>query len=350
MTAHKKLSVRCQACREKQQQADEKRKGRVRNYQAEAKRNMEASWTSFQQHTKKREITISLVKEEYLKLIQQKCFYCGYSNSDEIIGIDRVDNSKGYTRENCVPACKVCNRMKHIFHPSFFVGKANLITKQLDKRLIDAERDAFYTEWKEYVHKVPTPYIYVKRMNEEKRGLPFHLTKEQYTELIYKPCYLCGLRNRHGNGLDRIDNTKREYSMENVLPCCSTCNMMKALFTQDEFIKGVRRIAEQCKEIPDSWKTISRQGFQMGAARTETKVEPATNKQWRAKTIFKAVKAGTTKEFQTKVLGQTGWTDVEFGKKTAAVYEKIQKGSAFEEVEDDLKALVAKIRVVRLRK
>jgi hypothetical protein len=27
-------------------------------------------------------------------------------------GIDRVDNKKGYTEENCVSCCGLCNRMK----------------------------------------------------------------------------------------------------------------------------------------------------------------------------------------------------------------------------------------------
>jgi len=27
-------------------------------------------------------------------------------------GVDRVDNTKGYTKENCVPCCKICNRLK----------------------------------------------------------------------------------------------------------------------------------------------------------------------------------------------------------------------------------------------
>jgi hypothetical protein len=27
-------------------------------------------------------------------------------------GVDRVDNTKGYTLANSVPCCKVCNRMK----------------------------------------------------------------------------------------------------------------------------------------------------------------------------------------------------------------------------------------------
>jgi hypothetical protein len=28
-------------------------------------------------------------------------------------------------------------------------------------------------------------------------------------------------------GIDRIDSTKRQYCLQNCLPCCATCNFMK---------------------------------------------------------------------------------------------------------------------------
>jgi len=35
--------------------------------------------------------------------IDKKGTYCG---------IDRIDNTKSYIKENCVPCCNICNRMK----------------------------------------------------------------------------------------------------------------------------------------------------------------------------------------------------------------------------------------------
>lgn len=35
------------------------------------------------------------------------CTYCGLS--DELMGCDRVDNSKGHLQSNVVPACRTCN-------------------------------------------------------------------------------------------------------------------------------------------------------------------------------------------------------------------------------------------------
>jgi len=66
-----------------------------------------------------------LTKEEFVSLIQKPCFYCGsvgskywsnkYHTHSEIIanGIDRMDNTRGYVLENCVPCCKRCNTAKN---------------------------------------------------------------------------------------------------------------------------------------------------------------------------------------------------------------------------------------------
>jgi hypothetical protein len=49
--------------------------------------------------------------------------------------------------------------------------------------------------------------------------------------LIKKPCYLCGYKSTKGIGLDRVDNTQREYTLDNVKPCCYSCNILKKDFT-----------------------------------------------------------------------------------------------------------------------
>jgi len=37
------------------------------------------------------------------------CIYCGDVSN---IGCDRVDNSKGHTKSNCIPACPLCNKTR----------------------------------------------------------------------------------------------------------------------------------------------------------------------------------------------------------------------------------------------
>jgi hypothetical protein len=74
-----------------------------------------------------------LTFDDFYKLSQMNCYYCGLSpnnkansakenykssqeakeNGDFIYnGLDRIDNSKGHTLENCVSCCKFCNRAK----------------------------------------------------------------------------------------------------------------------------------------------------------------------------------------------------------------------------------------------
>jgi hypothetical protein len=60
----------------------------------------------------KRGYPFTLTKEEYGRLIFSNCVYCGVA-PNPINGIDRVDNTKGYTTENSATACATCNKAKH---------------------------------------------------------------------------------------------------------------------------------------------------------------------------------------------------------------------------------------------
>lgn len=55
-----------------------------------------------------------LTNVEAYKLIIGACHYCGYSPAwpTARVGIDRVDNNKGYTLDNCVSCCFTCNSAK----------------------------------------------------------------------------------------------------------------------------------------------------------------------------------------------------------------------------------------------
>lgn len=85
-------------------------------------------FSEYKRSAKKRGFCFELSKELFRKLTSSFCFYCGCKPSQErkprngqnlynglyvFNGIDRQDNSKGYTLENCVPCCRTCNLMKH---------------------------------------------------------------------------------------------------------------------------------------------------------------------------------------------------------------------------------------------
>lgn len=86
------------------------------------------------------------------------------------------------------------------------------------------------------------------------RGHVWALSDDQAADISQKPCDYCGsppqrvYKGHHGygaewvyNGLDRVDNA-RGYEPDNVVPCCTPCNLMKGRLGRDEFLDQSRRI------------------------------------------------------------------------------------------------------------
>jgi len=78
----------------------------------------------YKRNSKKRGYSYELTNEQFEEITQKNCYYCGakpnnihktrrHYNGDYIYnGLDRIDNSKGYTIDNIVPCCKICNFAK----------------------------------------------------------------------------------------------------------------------------------------------------------------------------------------------------------------------------------------------
>ena len=74
-------------------------------------------------NAKRRKLPYSLTNEQASKLLDEKCYYCGCPPSRQLIhkptqevikisGIDRLNNSEGYTIKNSVSCCTNCNYKK----------------------------------------------------------------------------------------------------------------------------------------------------------------------------------------------------------------------------------------------
>jgi hypothetical protein len=74
---------------------------------AEIQRN--AIWRYYRRNAKIRSVIWELTKEQFNSLIAQECKYCGHTGPTGFVGVDRVDNTLGYTFHNCVPCCRWCN-------------------------------------------------------------------------------------------------------------------------------------------------------------------------------------------------------------------------------------------------
>ena len=95
-----------------------------------------------------------LSKQDFGTLTKQPCYYCGrqpaqtyklsHSGYGDYVysGIDRLDNNKGYTKDNCIPACKICNWNKRDMTEKEFLAwiervyKYRIEQKRLDLRVI----------------------------------------------------------------------------------------------------------------------------------------------------------------------------------------------------------------------
>lgn len=93
---------------------------------------------NYQRGAKSRNLNFELSREEFEFFIFQNCYYCGEPPSLRIInnctlicnGIDRIDNSLGYFKENCVAACKMCNVMKSSKDRDDFINHCRKISER----------------------------------------------------------------------------------------------------------------------------------------------------------------------------------------------------------------------------
>lgn len=80
-----------------------------------------SSYCQYRNSAGRRNRVFNLTKDEFRKITQSPCFYCGSPPSNIYTlttgryvynGIDRKDNDVGYILENCVPCCEICNKAK----------------------------------------------------------------------------------------------------------------------------------------------------------------------------------------------------------------------------------------------
>lgn len=87
-------------------------------------------YRQYKHSAKKRNILFDISYEYFVDLIQKECKYCGrrpfikreitkakqsvWHEGENVLvnGVDRINNNKGYEKNNCAPCCKVCNMAK----------------------------------------------------------------------------------------------------------------------------------------------------------------------------------------------------------------------------------------------
>lgn len=95
---------------------------------------------------------------------------------------------------------------------------------------------------------------YLARARTHKKNITFELTKDQFRDIVTKPCHYCGMNHSNktmakptsngaflSNGIDRVDSSKG-YTVENSVACCRYCNMMKNSMSVEDFLSHIKRI------------------------------------------------------------------------------------------------------------
>lgn len=101
-----------------------------------------------QSTARRRNYEWQLTKEQVHALTQQSCYYCGakpnQGNYSTVVngayiynGLDRINNDRGYTIDNVVPCCVICNKAKNTLTTEQFKIWIRRIYEHFGKSPID---------------------------------------------------------------------------------------------------------------------------------------------------------------------------------------------------------------------
>ena len=175
-------------------------------------------------------------------MIKMPCFYCNLLPENRLNGIDRMDNTKGYSVNNCVSCCKNCNFIKKSLDANTFIQRCQHISYH--HKGIGIEHDDIWRDCKS------SPLnAYQKRADDKE--LEFALSEDDFFNIKQNPCTYCNKKNsyRNSNGIDRKNN-KEGYTLMNCTSCCSECNQMKGYLDIDTFIEHCKRVGQYTMSTP----------------------------------------------------------------------------------------------------
>lgn len=87
-------------------------------------------FTTYKNTALRRGYVFELTLDQLNKLINSNCLYCGKDGG----GIDRYDNTIGYTINNSVPCCRPCNLSKHAQTPEAFINNIIALYHNLNNK------------------------------------------------------------------------------------------------------------------------------------------------------------------------------------------------------------------------
>jgi hypothetical protein len=104
-----------------------KNRDKVRFWNAQYRKTFHGEIRSYRNHAKAKGIPFELSDDDFKTFYFRDCHYCG--GKIERVGIDRVDNEIGYTKDNTVPCCELCNRMKSVMDVDVFLKQCEKVSR-----------------------------------------------------------------------------------------------------------------------------------------------------------------------------------------------------------------------------
>lgn len=84
---------------------------------------------------KRRGKVFALTLDEFESITSKLCAYCGcFSGVESYVGVDRLNNNLGYTKDNCVPCCDKCNRFKYTLSVEEMIDHAKKIVEHQNRK------------------------------------------------------------------------------------------------------------------------------------------------------------------------------------------------------------------------
>ena len=84
----------------------------------------------YKYNAKQRGLILGITFDEFVKILKKPCHYCG----EKGYGIDRIDSSIGYLKDNIVSCCSMCNYMKRAYSEGEFISQCAKIYTHWNER------------------------------------------------------------------------------------------------------------------------------------------------------------------------------------------------------------------------
>lgn len=153
----------------------------------------------------------------------------------KVLSLSHVKNSRRYYNMICLR----CNQ-KTIIRSDRIMSESRKCCGKCKSLLQHERAEHKYSKLRKY-RKIFNSY----KGNAIHRKLEFNITLEDVIKLVNSNCFYCNDVN--SKGIDRVDNNIG-YNTDNIVPCCTTCNMMKKNLSLDVFLQTITKIYQFKKQ------------------------------------------------------------------------------------------------------